>query len=281
MQGKVDLDWDDAGVFPERVYPDTTFIFTRMAEATWEMVAPSQGGRVLDIGCGRAVDALELARRGGKAVGLDPSGKMIREAKGYISDGEVALVRGIGEALPFKRHSLDKVMCKGALDHFLDPAMTMEEMSQVLKPEGEAIIAIANFESLSCRLGRLWYPIAKRFNRARDERPPWEIPPDHTCKFDYRLLRRLADRHFQVKETIGISLLWTAPYWGKTLALLPRGVSATILALLDRIARRFPSLSDVIVIKGTPKGITMKNGRPATQGVCPTCGTKMFRIGKS
>ncbi len=29
------------------------------------------------------------------------------------------------------------------------------------------------------------------------------------------------------------------------------------------------------------KAIVMKNGRPATQGVCPTCGTKMFRIGKS
>lgn len=29
-----------------------------------------------------------------------------------------------------------------------------------------------------------------------------------------------------------------------------------------------------------PKQITMKNGRPATQGVCPKCGTKMFRIGK-
>jgi len=29
------------------------------------------------------------------------------------------------------------------------------------------------------------------------------------------------------------------------------------------------------------KAVTMKNGRPATQGVCPTCGTKMFRIGKS
>jgi len=27
--------------------------------------------------------------------------------------------------------------------------------------------------------------------------------------------------------------------------------------------------------------ITMKNGRPATQGTCPTCGTKMFRIGKA
>ena len=29
------------------------------------------------------------------------------------------------------------------------------------------------------------------------------------------------------------------------------------------------------------KSITMKNGKPATQGICPTCGTKMFRIGKA
>jgi len=27
------------------------------------------------------------------------------------------------------------------------------------------------------------------------------------------------------------------------------------------------------------KEIKMKNGRPAVTGVCPTCGTKMFRIG--
>jgi len=30
-----------------------------------------------------------------------------------------------------------------------------------------------------------------------------------------------------------------------------------------------------------PKSITMKNGRPATKGTCPTCATKMFRIGKA
>ena len=29
------------------------------------------------------------------------------------------------------------------------------------------------------------------------------------------------------------------------------------------------------------KAVTLKNGRQATQGVCPTCGTKMFRLGKS
>jgi hypothetical protein len=28
------------------------------------------------------------------------------------------------------------------------------------------------------------------------------------------------------------------------------------------------------------KQVTMKNGRPAIQGVCPDCGTKIFKIGK-
>jgi len=29
-----------------------------------------------------------------------------------------------------------------------------------------------------------------------------------------------------------------------------------------------------------PQQITMKNKKPATRGVCPNCGTKVFRIGK-
>jgi hypothetical protein len=29
-----------------------------------------------------------------------------------------------------------------------------------------------------------------------------------------------------------------------------------------------------------PVTVTLKNGRPATQGSCPNCGTKVFRIGK-
>jgi len=29
------------------------------------------------------------------------------------------------------------------------------------------------------------------------------------------------------------------------------------------------------------RSVTMKNGRPATQGTCPNCKSKMFRIGKA
>ena len=28
------------------------------------------------------------------------------------------------------------------------------------------------------------------------------------------------------------------------------------------------------------KTVTMKNGRPATEGKCPSCGTRMYRLGK-
>ena len=27
--------------------------------------------------------------------------------------------------------------------------------------------------------------------------------------------------------------------------------------------------------------VTMKNGKPATKGICPVCGTGMYRIGKA
>ena len=31
----------------------------------------------------------------------------------------------------------------------------------------------------------------------------------------------------------------------------------------------------------SPEAITMKNGKPATRGICPKCGTKVFKIGKA
>ncbi len=30
-----------------------------------------------------------------------------------------------------------------------------------------------------------------------------------------------------------------------------------------------------------PQAVTMKNGKPATKGSCPVCGTGMYKIGKA
>ena len=53
----------------------------------------------------------------------------------------------------------------------------------------------------------------------------------------------------------------------------------------NRTARGVNSVAEAYCVKCKAKKemakaqeVTMKNGRPAMQGVCPDCGTKLFRI---
>lgn len=252
---KIDLEWSDDDVVPAVVYPNLEFLFQQMLHLTLKEVAPSHGEVILDVGCGRAIDGARLWEKGAKVVGLEPSHVMIARAKQYLieSNARVALAQGIGENLPFKPHSFDKVMCKGALDHFFRPGKTMEEIARVLKPGGEMIISIANFDSLGFRLGKKLYPVAKFFSPSlAKERKPWEPPPDHKYKFDYLFLSSLVKQHFEIKKTSGISLFFGLPLWGSFLSKLPHSVSYTLLKTLDKLARPFPSLADVILMECTP-----------------------------
>jgi SAM-dependent methyltransferase len=238
------------------VYPDAEFLFRRMNEATVESVNPRLGELVLDIGCGRCIDGVELAKKGAVVVGLEPSNVMIRHARNYVSENgaNMSLVQAVGEYLPFRAGSVDKVVCKGALDHFPEPAMVVEQIALVLKPEGEAIIAIANFESLGFKLGKaLWWFRKMLGFKAPEGRMLWEVPPDHTQKFDYPFLKRLVNKHLKAEKAAGVSLLFGLPWWGMFLAKCPRAMSLAILNSLDKAARHLPSFSDVLVLRCRPK----------------------------
>ncbi len=250
----IDLEWSDDDVLPRVVYPNLEFLFQQMLDLTLKEVAPRRGDLILDVGCGRAVDGAQLWKKGANVIGLEPSNVMLARGKKYLSDNNarIHLVQGIGESLPFKPHVFDKVMCKGALDHFFSPHKTMEEIAQVLKPEGEMIISIANFSSLGFRLGKRLYPVTKFLSPSlAKERKPWELPLDHKYKFDYPFLANLVKEHFEIKKTKGISLFFGLPLWGSFLSKLPRCISHSILKVLDKLARPFPSLADVILMKCT------------------------------
>lgn len=222
-----------------------------MNEATLESVNPKFGELILDIGCGRCIDGVELARRGAVVIGLEPSPVMISHARRYISESgaNISLARGIGENLPLRAQSMDKVVCKGALDHFFKPAVVIKQMATVLKPEGRAIIAIANFNSLGFRFGRAIWRLRKMLGfKLPEVRMPWEIPEDHTYRFDYSFLKSLTDECLEVEQVSGVSLLFGLPWWGMFLSKVPAKVSLAILNSLDKVARVLPWLSDVIVV---------------------------------
>jgi SAM-dependent methyltransferase len=250
-KSRFDLEWDDEHLFPDVVYPDAAFLFRRMNEATTESVNPRLNELILDIGCGRGIDGVELAKQGAVVMGLEPSPAMLRHARRYIyeSEAKMSLVRGIGENLPFRAQSMDKVVCKGALDHFPEPGVVIEQIAAILKPEGKAIIAVANFDSLGFKLGRAMWRLRKILGfKLPDGRMPWELPEDHTYKFDYSFLKRLVGNCFELEQISGVSLLFGLPWWGMFLAKFPENMSLAILNSLDKVARHLPSLSDVVVV---------------------------------
>lgn len=252
---KVNLEWDDSDVLPAVLSPDTEFVFRRMTEETLKAAGAPAPQRVLDVGCGRAIDAAALAREGGVLFGCEPSRVMLRKAReGLQNSGTtVSLVSSLAERLPFAAGIFHRVVCKGAIDHFLNPGQAVAEMSRVASPNGRVVISVANFESLSCFVAR-WADRLIRRIRGRGIRPPriWEIPRDHTHKFDHAAILATAGRHLRIESVRGISLLWGFPRWSRVLERTPRAAASVLLGCLDRIARRRPEWSDVLIVVGSP-----------------------------
>ncbi len=245
-QPRVDTKWDDSDVVPDVICPDTAYVFDRMTQATHDAVDAKHGMLILDVGCGIGADAGELARLGAIVIGLDPSEMMLDRARDTQS---IALVQGIGEHLPFRSGLFDRIVCKGALDHFLNPLTTLKEMARLLESNGRLVISIANYDSLSCKLGRALHKVLSLFDWGGGKRMMWQIPPDHVYKFDHAFLKALLNKAVRIEKMAGASLLWGLPYWGLLLSKLPRKLSWSALRVLDRLASRLPALSDVMVVR--------------------------------
>ena len=253
---RVNLAWDDNDVLPPVLSPDTEFVFRRMTEETLRATETRTSKRVLDVGCGRGIDAAALALQGGILFGCEPSRVMLRKAKEGLKScaGVVWLVSSLGENLPFASQAFHRVVCKGAIDHFLDPDRAVSEMCRVASPEGRVVISVANFESLSCFLGRSLNGLVQGI-LGRGIPPPhiWKIPRDHTYKFDYSTVLRLARRYLRVESVRGVSLLCGFPRWSNVLKRIPQPMALTILRCLDRIANWHPDWSDVLIVVGRPR----------------------------
>jgi SAM-dependent methyltransferase len=86
-------------------------------------------GTILDVGCGiERMPAYAIRPAESKYLGVDP----------LIGEHERAFdfVQGLGEWLPFRAASFDRVVCATSLDHFPNPSRVMSEIQRVLKPSG-------------------------------------------------------------------------------------------------------------------------------------------------
>jgi len=254
----VDLDRDMSDVIPTGTTRDSSFLFDRMTEVTLSLAGPTPGQRILDVASGFGQDAIAMARRGATVVGVEPSERMSAWARLKSAEEEGPAprwVRGWSDALPFATGSFDASLCKGALDHFDRPERAIAEMARVTSAEGRVVLAIANFQSLACRTARFSDQVREGWLGCgvRRGRRHYDVPADHFTRYELGLMEEQASRSLDLEVVEGVSIAWGLPAWTRSVDRLPLGLAALALRSLDWLARRVPTLADVVVLAGRPR----------------------------
>lgn len=100
------------------------------------LIGLAPGWRVLDVGSGLGATVARLrARHGAEAWGVEPSG--VQAAR----SGSAYLVRGLGEALPFRAGCFDAAFCECVFSLLPDPRAGLAEFHRVLRPGGFLVLA--------------------------------------------------------------------------------------------------------------------------------------------
>jgi len=113
----------------------------------FSMGALQPGEDVLDVGCGAGMDSLVAAQMvgaTGSVTGVDMTPEMVAKARGSIADmglGNVRIVEGSAEHLPFDDASFDVVISNGVIDLIPDKDAVLSEITRVLRPGGRIQLA--------------------------------------------------------------------------------------------------------------------------------------------
>lgn len=119
-----------------------------------------EGLRVLEVGCGGGLVCEELAHRGVKMVGVDPSEQALQTARAHAAQSgladQITYDQGYAEALPYDANSFQVVVCLDVLEHVKDLRQTIQEIARVLAPGGIFVFDTVN-RTLFARAVLIWY----------------------------------------------------------------------------------------------------------------------------
>ncbi|WP_310614011.1 bifunctional 2-polyprenyl-6-hydroxyphenol methylase/3-demethylubiquinol 3-O-methyltransferase UbiG [Limnohabitans sp.] len=111
-------------------------------------IAPLQGKKVLDVGCGGGILTDAMARSGAHALGIDLATKSLKVAQLHALEAQTPNVqyREVAvEALAAEQPaSFDVVTCMEMLEHVPDPSSIVRACAQLVKPGGHVFFSTLN-----------------------------------------------------------------------------------------------------------------------------------------
>jgi len=120
---------------------------------------PGPPASIADVGGGAGQQAIPLSRRGYRVTIIDPSPKMLAEARKRLAREDagvrrgVRLVEGTGERAhqTLGGETFDAVLCHGVLMYLEDPRPMIHALSALLRPGGVVSVLAKNASALAMR----------------------------------------------------------------------------------------------------------------------------------
>ena len=168
--------WDALAERYDRAY-ESSGRSGRFLRARRDAVAATlddDSGDVLEVGMGPGRVLAELAERGWRVSGVDPSEQMVALARRRLPHARERLLPGTLERLPFPDARFDAVVACGVLGAVGWGTESLAKLARALRPGGLAVVTLPNRWSVS-RLFRhlLVYPAARAVKRiVQFGRPP-------------------------------------------------------------------------------------------------------------
>lgn len=135
------------------VSPVNLFLHARRRKVL-SQIGNVSGKKILDVGCGSGVFMIEFIKRGTHVIGIDYSGKMLKEAQTQLNRFKIpkskySIKNADATRLPFKNHEFDIVLATGLTDYLTDSQnrLFIKEAERVLRQKGVLVVSFPIKES--------------------------------------------------------------------------------------------------------------------------------------
>jgi SAM-dependent methyltransferase len=122
-------------------------------ESELDILGDVQGLDIVELGCGTAYFSAWLAKRGARAVGVDPTPAQLETAREMQAEFglEFPLVEGVGEAVPLPDKSFDVVHSEYGASIWADPYRWIPEAARLLRAKGRLIFLVNSTLLMLCQ----------------------------------------------------------------------------------------------------------------------------------
>lgn len=117
-----------------------------LTERLLHHLQPHNNKLYLDIGCGTGNYTLALARNGFNFVGVEPSEKMLNEAK--RQSRSITWLKGTAEQIPAEDKAFDGIIATLTIHHWTDLKKAFTEVDRVLSDNGRIVLFTSTPEQM-------------------------------------------------------------------------------------------------------------------------------------